>query len=170
MQALCAYIRGMLRWIAPAFALVVSAPLLAHGVDRESLGVFGDWGAFRDSDVPRCYAIAEAEGRGGAFATISTWPRQNVRQQVHFRLSRSLASDPRMQLAISGQRFALSGSGTNGWAENAAADARVVAAMRSASSLSVSATDTRGRRFTDRYSLDGAATAIDAAAVGCANR
>ena len=75
-----------------------------------------------------------------------------------------------MQLAISGQRFTLTGRGTNGWAEKAAADARVVAAMGSAGSFSVSATDTRGPRFTDRYSLDGAATAIDAAALGCANR
>lgn len=160
----------MLRWIAPLLALGLAAPSMAHGFDRESLGVFGDWGAFRDSEVPRCYAIAEAEGGGGAFATIGTWPRQNVRQQVHFRMSRQLASDPRMQVAISGQRFTMTGSGNNGWAQNAAGDARIVAAMRSAGSLSVSATDTRGRRFTDRYSLDGAATAIDAATVGCGNR
>lgn len=161
---------SMLRWIAHTLVLSASAPLLAHGLDRESLGVFGDWGAFRDSDVPRCYAISEAEAGGGAFASIGTWPSQNVRQQVHFRTSRQLASDPRMQVAISGQRYPLTGSGNNGWAQDAAGDARIVAAIRSAASLSISATDTRGRRFTDRYSLDGAATAIDAATVGCANR
>ena len=33
----------------------LAAPLSA----KESLGIFGDWGAFRDSSIPRCYAIAQ---------------------------------------------------------------------------------------------------------------
>lgn len=156
--------------VLSALALALAAPVVAQSLDRESLGVFGDWGAFRDSEVPRCYAIAEAQAGDGGFASVGTWPEQDVRQQVHFRLSRPLASSPRIQLAISGQRFTLSGSGNNGWALDAATDARIVAAMRAAGALSISATDNRGRRFTDRYSLNGAATAIDAATVGCANR
>ena len=47
-------------------------------------------------------------------------------------------------------------------------DAAIVAAMRSAGSMSISASDSAGHRFTDRYSLEGAATAMDAATVGCA--
>jgi hypothetical protein len=33
----------------------------------------------------------------------------------------------------------------------------------------VTATDSAGRRFTDRFGLKGAATAMDAATVGCVN-
>jgi hypothetical protein len=40
--------------------------------------------------------------------------------------------------------------------------------MRSADEMSVRAIDKAGRRFTDRYSLKGAPTAMDAATVGCA--
>lgn len=47
-------------------------------------------------------------------------------------------------------------------------DAAVVAALRSATRMSITARDESGRRFTDRYDLAGAATAIDAAVVGCA--
>jgi hypothetical protein len=47
-------------------------------------------------------------------------------------------------------------------------DAAIVAAVRSAATMSVSARDAVGKRFTDRYSLAGAATAMDAATVGCA--
>ncbi len=160
----------MLR-LLPLLLLVVSAPLWA----RDSLGVFGDWGAFRDPEVPRCYAIAEAEGGSGGrdfqpFASVGNWPARNVRAQVHFRLSRELASSPRVQLAIGGERFALTAGDGDAWAADARADAAIVAAMRSASRMSVSASDARGNRFTDRYSLEGAATAIDAAAVGCARR
>lgn len=47
-------------------------------------------------------------------------------------------------------------------------DAAIVAAMRSARSMNVSARDARGRRFADSYALDGGATAMDAATIGCA--
>lgn len=153
---------------------LIASPLAA----KDSLGVFGQWGAFRDPQVPRCYAIAAAipEARASAraarehaaFASVGTWPRRGVRGQLHFRLSRNLADRPRLSLAIGGQRFELSGGGGDAWARDRTMDAAIVAAMRSAGSMSVSATDRAGRRFTDRYDLDGAATALDAATIGCA--
>ena len=157
-----------------AFLLValVASPLAA----KDSLGVFGQWGAFRDPQVPRCYAIAAAEietrtrspREHAPFASVGTWPKRGVRGQLHLRLSRNLAASPRIALAIGGQRFELTGGGGDAWARDRTMDAAIVAAMRSAGSMSVSATDRAGRRFTDRYDLEGAATALDAATVGCA--
>jgi hypothetical protein len=161
--------------LAALLLIALAAPLAAQGSARESLGVFGDWGAFRDSAVPRCYAIAEAQAppRGQArdqvaYASVGTWPRQQVRGQVHVRLSRQLASGSAVTLSVGGQSFALAGGGGDAWARDRAMDAGIVAAMRSAGSMSVSARDSAGRRFTDRYGLAGAATAMDAATVGCA--
>jgi len=159
----------MIRRLAPLLLLAISAPLWA----RESLGVFGQWGAFRDAEVPRCYAIAEAEASSARrdfqpYASVGNWPASNNRTQEHFRLSRQLSSAPRVRLAIGGGRWDLSAGGGDAWAPDARADAAIVAAMRAAGRMSVSASDARGNRFTDRYSLEGAATAIDAAGVGCA--
>lgn len=161
----------MKRLALPLLILALAAPLAA----KDSLGLFGQWGAFRDAEVPRCYAISAAQDSPGrrefeAYVSVGTWPRRQVRSQVHFRLSRELAASPRLRLAISGRRFDLTGSGNDAWAANAQDDAAIVAAMRAASAMSVSGTDKRGNRFTDRYSLDGAATAMDAAIVGCASR
>ena len=155
-----------------AAAVIGAAPLAA----KDSLGVFGDWGAFRDPAMPRCYAIAAAElargaqrqGAGQAFASVGTWPKRNVRSQLHVRLSRQPASGAAISLSIGGERFALTGGGGDAWARDRRMDAAIVAAMRSAESMSVTARDRAGRRFTDHYSLDGAATAMDAATVGCA--
>jgi len=160
--------------------LSLASPLAA----KDSLGVFGQWGAFRDPSVPRCYAIAapepERRSRGAAratvqeargqasFASVGTWPRRGVRGQVHVRLSRTVAKGSAITLSLGGRSFALRGSGGDAWAQDARMDAAIVAAMRSAPSMSVSARDGAGRRFSDRYSLDGAATALDAATVGCA--
>ncbi|MGB3797020.1 MAG: hypothetical protein WA957_12030 [Alteraurantiacibacter sp.] len=139
---------------------------------KDSLGVFGQWGAFRDSAVPRCYAIAAAEVSRNRrefdpYASVGTWPARDIRAQVHFRLSRALSGTPRVRLAIGGQSFDLTGGGSDAWAASGQEDAAVLAAMRAASRLYVTATDKSGNRFTDRYSLEGAATALDAAQVGC---
>ena len=146
--------------------LVLAAPLAA----KDSLGVFGEWGAFRDPQTPRCYAIAapDSEVRSQAFASVGTWPKRGVRGQVHIRLSRTPARASNISLAIGGERFQLTGGGGDAWAQDRRMDAAIIAAMRSADSMSVRAIDRSGRRFTDRYSLEGAATAMDAATVGCA--
>jgi len=149
--------------------MVLASPLAA----KDSLGVFGGWGSFRDPLVPRCYAIAAPEPTRAArdyspFASVGTWPKRRVRSQIHFRLSRKLAAAPTITLRLGGQRFNLSGGGGDAWAAGNAMDAAIVAAMRSARSMTLSARDTRGRRFSDRYALEGAATALDAATVGCA--
>lgn len=151
--------------------LIIAGPVWA----RDSLGVFGQWGAFRDAETPRCYAIAAAETSRNRrdydpYASVGTWPQRRVRGQVYFRLSRELWTAPRVRLAIGGQRFDLTGSGGNAWAQDGGQDAAIITAMRGASRMSVSAIDNRGNRFTDRYSLEGAATAMDAASVACAAR
>jgi len=159
----------MLRIALPVLAIaLLTSPLSA----RDSLGVYSNWGAFRDDSPLRCYAIAKPSGNSeaSAFASIANWPSRNVRGQVHIRLSRSAGEDTRVSLSVSGQSFTLSANGRNAWAQNAQEDAAIIAALRSASTMRVSARDAQGRRFADRYDLSGAATAIDAAAVGCAGR
>lgn len=154
--------------LAALFALLSAGPALA----RDSLGMFAGWGAFRDPAVPRCYAIAMAQPSTKQrdyqpYASIGTWPRRDVRGQVHFRLSRKLAPNARITLSVRGQRFQLAGGGGDAWAVDRRMDAGVVAAIRSAGSMTVSARDAQGRGFSNTYALAGAATAMDAAAVGC---
>jgi hypothetical protein len=149
-------------------AALFAAPASA----RDSLGMFSGWGAFRDAAVPRCYAIAMAEPSTRQrdyqpYAAIGTWPKRNVRGQVHFRLSRKLAPDARIALRIGRDSFVLTGGGGDAWAADRRMDAAIVAAMRSASRMTVFARDAQGRGFSSTWSLMGAATAMDAAAIGC---
>jgi len=151
--------------------LLCAAPAAA----RDSLGVFGQWGAFRDPAVPRCYAIAMAEEPRRSekreqqpYASVGTWPKRGVRGEVHVRLSRAVAQGAAISLRLGGRYFALTGSGTDAWSKDRTMDAAIVAAMRSAQSMAVYSRDRTGRRITDRYVLQGAATALDAATVGCA--
>ncbi len=158
----------MTRLIASLLLLVAATPLAA----RESLGVYENWAAFKDASPARCYAIAKAQGSlpSPAYATVSLWPGTGVRGAVHLVLSREIAAQSAVRLAVGGKRFDLVAKGRNAWAADGRGDAAIVAALRSGSRMSVSATSAKGGRFTDSYPLAGAATAIDAATVGCARR
>ncbi|MDE2560902.1 MAG: hypothetical protein KGL48_01525 [Sphingomonadales bacterium] len=148
---------------------LLAGPVLA----RDSLGVFGSWAAFRDAGVPRCYAIAAPEPSSDKrdfqpYASVGIWPRRGVRGQVYFRLSRRLAAHSPAHLAVGGRHFDLAAGQAGAWAPDANADAGIVAAMRSASTMMITARAADGRLFRDLYQLDGAASALDAAALGCA--
>ncbi|GMM93005.1 invasion associated locus B family protein [Qipengyuania sp. MTN3-11] len=161
--------------IFAGLGLFVTVLLAAPVAAKDSLGVFDNWGAFRDGQVPRCYAIALADTTGREtelepYATIGTWPRRNLRGQVHFRLSRMLRDRSDIRLTIGERSFALTGGGGDAWARDRAMDAAIVAAMRSAPRMSLRATASNGRRFTDRYRLDGVASALDAATLACSGR
>jgi len=155
---------------ASLLAIAVAAPVAA----KDSLGIFAGWGAFRDANVPRCYAIAIAEPTTRSrdyqpFASVGSWPRRALRNQLHIRLSRKILPSSTIVLRIDRkERFELTGGGGDTWAQDRQMDAAIIAAMRSATVMDVSARDSAGRRFTDSYKLDGAATAMDAATLGCA--
>ncbi|MGB5777620.1 MAG: invasion associated locus B family protein [Allopontixanthobacter sediminis] len=124
--------------------------------------------------MPRCYAIAKPRpstrpGDYDPYVAVGTWPTRGIRGQLHLRLARTMPGGARVSLRIGGKSYALTGGGGDAWARDRAMDAAIIAAMRSASSMIVTAIDTRGRRYSNTYDLSGAATAMDAATVGCAN-
>ncbi len=148
-----------------ALFLLAAVPAAA----RDMIGVWGDWGAFSDESPRRCFAIARPVAGGGAsaFASVTDWPQQNIRHQLHIRLSRVRAAGARATLSIGERRFDLVAGDADAWAPDSRTDMAIVAAMRSARSMSVEALARDGGAFADTYALTGAATAIDAATLAC---
>ncbi|HKX88260.1 MAG TPA: hypothetical protein VJM13_03540 [Sphingopyxis sp.] len=155
------------------FLMLAGLPAAALAAGPTALGIFDGWGAFRDPASPRCYAIASPAATIGkpevrAYASIGYWPKSRIRGQFYVRLSKARAADRDLRLTIGSRRFILTGNGAHGWASDARMDAAIVAAMRSAPSMSVESGTATGGAIADTYRLRGAATAIDAAALGCA--
>ncbi len=153
--------------LALALALLVT-PLFA----KDRLGVYQGWAAFRDPATPRCYAIASPEETvgtptGEAYLSIGFWPKSGVTHQIYVRLSRERSTNSGITLSAGGRRFRLKADGSAGWATDRRTDMAIIAAMRSATSLSVESIGRNGRSVVDTYSLRGAPSAIDAAALGC---
>jgi hypothetical protein len=162
-----------MRW--GIFVLVLLGLATPVAAQRQSLGIYFQWGAFRDEGPKRCFALAEphrspkAEG-WRPFASISFWPGMGVRGQVHFRLSRNKRPGSAVLLRIDDRTYQLFAGGPNAWARDARGDAEIVAAMRTGIDMIVETRSDRGALVRDYYQLRGAATAIDAAAVACARR
>lgn len=151
-------------------SLVFAAPAAAQ---KTSLGVFGLWGAFAEKN--RCYAISEPQRTArnnprGAFASIGWWPGRGLKGQVHFRLSHVKRPGSAVLLRIDQRTFQLAGGGANAWAPDALADADILASMRTGVEMTIETRSERGQLIRDSYALRGAATAADAAAIGCARR
>lgn len=153
--------------------LAIALSLLAAPASaREAIGVYAGWGAFRDDAPRRCFAIAQpVETVRGAswrpFATVTRWPAQGIREQIHIRLSRARDTRARVTLSIGERRFELVAGDADAWAPDRRTDYAIVSAMRSARSMSVESVGRSGTPFADVYALLGAATAIDAASVAC---
>lgn len=149
--------------------LALSQP--AAAVDRLFAG--GSWAAHRFGT--RCEAASrplhparakEAQSRAGFVFD----PGNRRNGEFYVRLSRSTRAGSAVILTIGAQPFLLAGRGPWAWSRGGPQDAAIIAAVRSATGMRVEARDAAGRRFADRYLLDGAPTAIDAAAAGCAAR
>ena len=167
-----------MRATAIFFLIAAAVPATVLAAPRASLGVFDGWGAFRESAQasapPRCYAIGTPSATIGTpqvkpYASVGYWPKSRIRGQFYVRLSKARAPGRELRLTIGSRRFILTGNGIHGWASDARMDAAIIAAMRSAPSMSVETSTETGRSVADTYRLRGAATAIDAAALGCAS-
>lgn len=90
--------------------------------------------------------------------------------EFHARLRRMPRAGAAVMLRIDDQPFMLVSRGNWAWSDGGLQEQAIIAAIRSATGMSVESRDSSGRRVVDPYSLDGAATAIDAAAAACAGK
>ena len=156
-----------MRFIAFIYAAAGTAALAAPS---SLIVARGSWAAFDRGHA--CEAVAKpivtpkkaellpyvaiAFDRGG--------PRQG---QLFVQLRRPIRPGSTILLQVGNQPFLLDGKGASAWTSDGAQEAAVMAAMRAAGGMRVEARDRSGRRMADRFLLDGAPTAIDAAASAC---
>ena len=152
-------------------SVILALAMVASAGERQPIGIFHAWGAFREGNPTRCLVLAEPVRHGtGAFASITTSPALGLRNRITLHLSHPMRDGLAPTLSIDDRRFTLVARGADAWAPDARTDRAIIAAMRSARSMSVSGVSITGRPFADSYALAGVATAIDAAALGCLPR
>lgn len=168
------------RFIPGRSALILAGAVMAammpgQAMARDALGAFGAWAAFRDTSPPRCYAISEPDRtilppnpQWRPFFAIGDWPRLKARGQVHLRLAKPRKPGTPLRLTVGTARFGLVSAGVEAWAPDTATDAAIATALRTSRRATVTGIARDGTAIRDGYAVTGAATAIDAARLGCA--
>jgi len=90
--------------------------------------------------------------------------------EFHARLRRMPRPGAAVMLKIDDQLFLLVSRGGWAWSRGPLQEQAIIDAVRSAGGMRIEARDASGRRVADPYALDGAPTAIDAAAARCAGK
>jgi hypothetical protein len=130
----------------------------------------GAWAGFDRG--PACEAVAKPllpakKQEFAPFAAIA-FDRSGPRHGQFFsQLRRPVRPGSSVILTIADQPFLLVASGASAWSKDGGQEAAIIAAMRQGGGMRIEARDARGGRLSDRYLLDGAPTAIDAAAAAC---
>ena len=156
--------------LASAAAVVVAAPAQARG---SVIYAGGGWAAIERGNA--CEALsrsAKVSGKGKvqARAGFAFTPDRRRWGEFHARLSRTPRPGSSVMLQVGGQPFLLVARGGWAWSRGPLQEQAIIAAVRNSTSMRIEGRDGYGRRFTDPYLLQGAPTAIDAAAARCALR
>jgi hypothetical protein len=133
----------------------------------------GSWAALDRGAVCEAAALSErivAKGQVQAVAGFTFTPDRRRWGEFYARLRRPVRPGSTVLLTIGGQPFMLVARGDWAWSRGAAQEAAIIAAVRGSGRMNIDSRDTSGRRWRDPYRLDGAPTAIDAAAARCAGK
>ena len=127
----------------------------------------GQWAAL--SQGKTCEAAARSLGatykdRPPARASLSFDAGGPRRGQFAARLSRMPRPGTTVMLHVGEQPFLLMNRGDMAWSRGPGQEQAIISAMRASGGMRVEARGPGGGRIVDRYSLDGAPLAIDAAA------
>lgn len=133
----------------------------------------GSWAAIDRGPV--CEALARsvriaARGKLQATAGFAFSADRRRWGEFHAVLRRMPRAGAAVMLRVGDQPFLLVSKANVAWSSGPVQERAIIAALRGASGMSVESRDLAGRPFSDPYSLDGAATAIDAAAAACAGK
>jgi hypothetical protein len=157
-----------------ASAALLGLALAAAAAPRASTIFSGGAWAALDRGAS-CEALSRsvriaAKGKVQASAGFAFTPDHRRWGEFHARLSRIPRPASSVMLQIGNQPFLLVARGGWAWSRGPLQEQAIIAAARDAPSMRVETHDGAGRRFVDTYLLDGAPTAIDAAAARCALR
>ena len=150
--------------------LILVSPALAAG---KILFARGSWAAIDRGAT--CVAAGRSariatKGKVQAVAGFSFAADRRRWGEFHAHLSRAPRTGSSVMLTVGDQPFLLTARGDWAWSRDGRQEQAIIAAARTATGMRIEAHDGAGRRFVDPYALDGAPTAIDAAAAACAGK
>lgn len=146
------------------------------GAQTLLIGTFGDWKALMSGkDKGKvCYALSQPKDRQPAklqrdpgYLFVSNRTSDGAKGEFAVRLGFAGSTTKEGSLSIGSGNFALVANGESAFLKNPAQEAQVIDLMKRATSISIKVASARGNETTDKYSMNGFAKALEAAAREC---
>jgi len=142
------------------------------------IGTFGVWGVFAtDSQAGRsCFALARPKEmlpanlpRGQAYLFITSRPKENVRDEVSFRLGfvPKDGADAQLSVGKGSFIFVTKAQDSAAWLKKAQDGAPLIELMKKTPQMTLKTTSKRGNALTDNYTLTGLSQALDQVKKAC---
>lgn len=171
---------------AAALAMALGAGLWATGAAAQntyqSASVQRDWSVFQSGEGGSrvCWIVSKPTkwearrgakraqvNRGDIYLMVAARPGQGVKNEVSTVIGYTFRPDSKVRLDIGAGTFELFTDGDKAWPENAAADDRIVAAMKRGTDAVLTGVSSRGTTTIDTYSLLGFTAALEEAQKLC---
>ncbi|OHV82147.1 invasion associated locus B family protein [Rhizobium sp. LCM 4573] len=157
------------RIIATVLALTLASAGIASAQSPTRIQQFKAWGAYsyKSGNATVCYVLSVPTAKepatvdhGDIFFIVSQRPGQNISYEPQAMMGYTLQANSKVNVTVDGKSFVMFTKDKAAWVENAAEEPALVAAMRSGSSMTVSATSARGTKTSYSYSLSGISAAL----------
>lgn len=146
------------------------------GASPTLVSQYGDWGVYvgQAQNNKVCFALSQPKerlpanlNRDPGYIFISTRPADNVRNEFSILAGYPMKEDVDPQVQVGTDSFVLYARKEGAWIRNVAEEGRLIESIRRGRDLVMKSTSSRGNATTDRYSLSGAAQALDRVAQEC---
>jgi len=157
------------RTVALALALTVVSVGIASAQTPTRIQQFKAWGAYsyKSGNSTVCYVLSVPTTKepanvdhGDIFFIVSQRPGQSVSYEPQAMVGYALQANSKVTVTIDGKNFTMFTKEKAAWVENAAEEPALVNAMKSGSSMSVTAVSGRGTKTSYAYSLSGISAAL----------
>ncbi len=148
----------------------------AAAQDAKKFGTYGDWDAYSymEDGAKVCYIASSpvtAKGnykkRGNIFAMVTHRPAEKSFNVFSYLAGYDYRKGDEVTVGVDGVTYSLYGDGSVAWTANAAADEKLVAALRKGKTMVIRGRSSSNTETSDSFSLKGTGSALDAITKEC---
>ncbi|MER9644301.1 invasion associated locus B family protein [Mesorhizobium sp. M0239] len=159
--------RGLIAIVSSLALVAVAAPALAQSATK--IGQHNAWGtySYQASGGKVCYVLTVPTDKqpptldhGDMFFFVSQRPGQQVSYEPQFIAGYNFQDGSKATVTIDKKTFSMFTRGKSAWVENAAEEPVLIAAMKTATDMKVTAKSGRGNPTSYVFSLKGISAAL----------
>ena len=168
---------GEMRRAVRALCLIAALGCTPAWADATLLEKFKEWSAYAASGTPKvCFAVSQPKQttpkkikRGPVYFYISRWPADNVANEVSVKMGYPFGDGAKATVTVGTAKFDLFTKDEGAFVEKTDTEAKLVEALKKASTMKIDGKSARGTATSDVYSLDGLSDALARIAKECSS-